>query len=92
VWLPESDIELKEAQVWYERVNPDLAIRFALAVEETLENISASPLRFPLVHKGRRRAIVSRFPYGIYFEIKETSIVVIACFHAHRDPKHWQMR
>ena len=26
-WLPEAEYELKEAQAWYQRLNPDLAVR-----------------------------------------------------------------
>ena len=33
VWLPEADAELKEALARYESVRPDLARRFAEAVE-----------------------------------------------------------
>jgi plasmid stabilization system protein ParE len=35
---------------------------------------------------------VRRFPYGIFFLLKETRIVVIACFHGRRNPRHWQLR
>ena len=35
---------------------------------------------------------VRRFPYGIFFELQQSRILVIACFHGSRDPKHWQAR
>ena len=92
VWLPEAAADLQEAQVWYESIRPDLGIRFAIALEETIEAIAASPLRFAEVHKGRRRAGVRRFPYGVFFQVEDKRIVVIACFHGRHDPKRWQMR
>ena len=65
VWLPEADAELKETLARYESIRPELGMRFAEAVEETIEAIVASPLRFAAVDKGRRRAGVRRFPVNI---------------------------
>lgn len=92
VWLPEADAELKETLARYEGISPELGVRFAEAVEETVEAIAAAPLRFAIVDNGRRRAGVRRFPYGIFFLVENTRIVVIACFHGKRNPKHWQLR
>lgn len=92
VWLPEADAELKEAQARYESVRPGLGQRFAEAVADTVEAIAAAPLQFAVIEKERRRAGVRRFPYGIFFLVEETRIVVISCFHGKRHPKHWQLR
>jgi len=92
VWLPEADAELKEARAWYDEIRPELGDRFALAVEMTVEAIAANPLQFPVVHRGRRRAGVRRFPYGIFFEVQDDRIVVFACFHGKRNPKRWRLR
>lgn len=59
---------------------------------DTVEAISAGPLHYVVVEKGRRRAGVRRFPYGLFFIVEESRIVVIACFHGRRSPKHWQLR
>jgi plasmid stabilization system protein ParE len=92
VWLPEAGAELKHARAWYDNIRPELGERFALAVEETVGAIADRPLQFPIVYRGRRRAGVRRFPYGIFFEVQEHRIVVIACFHGKRNPQRWQVR
>jgi plasmid stabilization system protein ParE len=92
VWLPEADAELKHARVWYDNIRPELGERFALAVEETVDAIAEQPLQFPVVYRGRQRAGVRRFPYGIFFELQGHRIVVIACFHGKRNPQRWQVR
>ncbi len=74
VWLPEADAELKEALARYECVRLELAQRFAEAVAETIEKIAAAPLHYAVVEKGRRRAGVRRFPYGIFFLLKERGL------------------
>jgi plasmid stabilization system protein ParE len=92
VWLPEASTELNEAQAWYGSIGTDLGLRFALAVEEAVEIIAANPFRFAKMHGERRRAGVKRFPYGVFFQVEDNRIVVIACFHGRRNPKRWQTR
>ena len=90
VWMSDAAAELRQARAWYDDIRPDLGERFAVAVEAAVEAIAQRPLQFPVVHRGRRRAGVRRFPYGIFFEVRENGIVVIACFHAKRDPRRWR--
>jgi plasmid stabilization system protein ParE len=90
--MPEAVEELQQARAWYDNVRPSLGERFALAVDATVEAIAERPLQFPVVHRGRRRAGVRKFPYGIFFEVQVERIVVIACFHAKRNPRRWQTR
>jgi plasmid stabilization system protein ParE len=92
VWITEADADLKAALAWYEDIRAELGVRFALAVEAAVEALAQNPMRFPVVYKTRRRPGVRRFPYGIFFEVEEHRIVVIACFHGRRDPKRWQIR
>jgi len=92
VWIPEADADLREARKWYEDIRRQLGERFVLAVEATIDAIAGNPLQFPVVYRGRRRAGVRRFPYGIFFEVQEQRIVVIACFHGRRNPSRWRSR
>lgn len=90
--MPEANKDLLEARAWYANIRPELGERFALTVAATVEAITEHPLQFPLVHRSTRRAGVRRFPYGIFFEVQEHRIVVIACFHGRRNPTRWQAR
>ncbi len=92
VWLTEADNELKEAMARYDSIRPELAQRFAEAVVDAVARMADAPLHYAVVDKGRRRAGVHRFPYGLYFVVEETRIVVIGCFHGRREPRHWQSR
>ena len=92
VWIPEANEDLLEARAWYDNVRRDLGDRFALAVEERLKEIAQHPMQFPIVYRSLRRAGVRRFPYGIFFEVHEQMIVVVACFHGRRNPRRWQRR
>jgi plasmid stabilization system protein ParE len=92
VWTPDANEDLLDARGWYDNIRPELGERFALAVEATLAAIAERPLQFAVVYRNRRRAGVRRFPYGIFFELQEHRIVVIACFHGRRNPRRWQSR
>jgi toxin ParE1/3/4 len=91
-WIPEANEDLLDARAWYDNIRLQLGHRFALAVEATITAIAEHPVQFPVVYRGRRRAGVRRFPYGIFFEVQEHRIVVIACFHGKRDPRRWELR
>jgi hypothetical protein len=56
-------------------------VHLALAIARTVEAIQKNPLRFPVVGKNLRRSWVRRSPYGIFFEVADHWIAVIACFH-----------
>lgn len=84
--------ELIDAQDWYEGEAPGLGRRLRAEIDAAIERMSATPLQFPVVHKNVRRARLSRFPYMLFFVIEGDLLLVIACFHASRDPRQWQQR
>jgi hypothetical protein len=51
-----------------------------------------NPRQFPIVYKNASRAVLRRFPYSLFFVMDGDELLVIACFHASRDPSHWQRR
>ena len=92
VFRPQADQEVQSARQRYEEQRPGLGIEFANAIDEVVERISSNPLAFPIVHSEIRRAVVRRFPYGIYFRVLEDQIVVTAVMHGRRHPRRWQGR
>jgi hypothetical protein len=84
--------ELREARNWYEREGPGLGHRFVEAVDLLLTGIEENPMRFPVVHREVRRAIVPRFPYGVFFVVQPESVLVIGVVHLHRHPDTWKRR
>jgi plasmid stabilization system protein ParE len=85
--------ELIQAQDWYEREATGLGGRFRAAIDVLTERMSANPLQFPVVFKNVRRALLRRFPYSLFFVIDDDdTLLVIACFHASRNPSRWQSR
>ena len=89
---PEAEAELAEAFGWYEQQNPGLGAEFLRSADAALQSILRAPQQYPRVHKAIRRALVRRFPYGVFFIEEGDRIVVLAVFHARRNPKHWRDR
>ncbi|MGH8245165.1 MAG: hypothetical protein ACREUU_01890 [Gammaproteobacteria bacterium] len=48
--------------------------------------------QFPIVSQSFRRAILHRFPFGVFFTLEAQLATVMAITHLHRDPKQWQRR
>jgi hypothetical protein len=54
--------------------------------------IEEGALQFPIVTTDIRRAILRRFPFGIFFIVENESATVLAVTHLHRHPASWQGR
>jgi len=92
--------DLEEAKNWYERRRKGLGGEFQTFLEETLDRLAETPLRFapislriaPIRHEVRC-ARMRRFPYGVYYYVfREETVVVLAVAHHSRDPEHWMKR
>ena len=86
---PEAESEISEAFRWYEDKNEGLGSEFMRALDASLSHIQRNPMAYAVIHKQMRRALLRRFPYSVIYLIEGGKIVVLACFHASRDPKQW---
>jgi toxin ParE1/3/4 len=86
----EAERDLDQAYNWYNVKVPGLGSDFLVAVERALESIQANPERFPIVYRKVQRALLRRFPYGIFFVTDGDQIAVLAVMHTARDPDKWR--
>jgi plasmid stabilization system protein ParE len=90
---PEAEADLSEAYQWYEKRVAGLGEQFLLSLDATMASIEREPQLYPVVHKGIvRRALLRRFPFGVYFIDGERSVSVIGVVHAKRNPRVWRSR
>ena len=89
---PEAEAELEDAFLWYERQIAGLGNQFLLSVDAVINSIRRNPRQYPVVYKNIHRALTRRFPYQIFFTVKDMYVVIIAVFHGMRDPSVWQNR
>jgi plasmid stabilization system protein ParE len=88
----EADRDLTAAASWYEQQRAGLGHEFLDEALATFKLVAEQPLRYPAVHRDTRRALMTRFPFGIYFRIEQSQIVVVAVIHGSRHPHRWQSR
>ena len=88
----EAEFELFDATLWYETEQEGLGFEFDSEVHATLNRIALGPKQFPILSRDIRRAVVDRFPYGVFFVDFEDEISVIGIVHLHRDPETWKLR
>jgi len=89
---PEAELDVLHAASWYDRGRESLGSEFVNELRATFARIEAGPLRFPLVFGNFRRALLHRFPFGVFFVVEEDRATVLAVMHLHRDPNAWQKR
>lgn len=92
VLRPEAEFEITEAYVWYEGQATGLGEEFLRTVDACFAAIQRNPTSYSLIYKEVRRALLRKFPYCIFYIIESETVVILACFHARRDPKQWQDR
>ena len=89
---PAAAADIEDAFHWYEGQQANLGGEFLDELNAVLTNLESHPQQYPVIHRETRRALVARFPYGIFYRIYGNEIVVVACLHARRNPKKWQGR
>ena len=89
---PEAEQDLADAAAWYEEQRQGLGHEFLDEVLTMLSSIAETPLMYPNVHRNTRRAVIHRFPFGVYFREESATIVVVAVMHGSRNPRRWKSR
>ncbi|HEY5896718.1 MAG TPA: type II toxin-antitoxin system RelE/ParE family toxin [Burkholderiales bacterium] len=86
---PRAESDLRSAFEWYERRQRGLGREFLATVGRRLDEVQAFPEAHPIVYRNIRRAVVSRFPYVIFYIVRPATIAVLAILHHARNPAHW---
>jgi plasmid stabilization system protein ParE len=92
VLAPRAVHELRSVARWYDRQRPGLSVDFLQALDDTFAQVREGPTRFRAVRGEVRRALVTRFPYGVFFVEDAARVVVLAVLHSRRDPRRWPSR
>lgn len=84
--------DVRSAARWYELQRTGLGREFVSEVDGVLNRVSENPFQYQALHRELRRAIVHRFPYGVFYRIQGRRIVVFCVMHLHQDPVVWRSR
>jgi len=86
-FLPEVEEDVISGYAWYESKAPGLGEEFLRMFYACATELPRNPLLFQKIYGNFRRRLLRRFPYAIYFIVKDKDIIVFALFHCARDPR-----
>ena len=89
---PEARAEVAEAAKWYDAREQGLGRDFLRAFRAGTDVLRRNPFLYQIVFEDMRRVLLRRFPYGVFYEIHGSDVVVLGCMHEARDPEVWQKR
>ncbi len=89
---PEAENDLSFAYDWYDKQQAGLGRDFILEFSACMDRISDSPHLYSELYRGIRRALVRRYPYGIYYVVTGNDINVLAVIHLAMQPVRWKKR
>jgi toxin ParE1/3/4 len=87
-----AESELNEAATYYARARPGLGDAFIAEVQYAVDTVVAAPLAGQAVDGDVRWMLVRRFPYCVYYRIRDDHIRILAIGHQKRRPFYWRGR
>lgn len=91
-FLQSAEAEFVEVVAYYNLQSEGLGFEFAAEVKRTLGRIVQYPDAWPVLSKRARRCRTSRFPYGIIYQVRGETILIVALMHLHKHPDSWKSR
>lgn len=89
---PDAEADIAAAYDWYEERRDGLGREFLAEVSTVIDAVRSDPLQFPAIFRTLRRALVHRFPYGVFFVARTDTIIVVAAMHLARNPRRVHRR
>jgi plasmid stabilization system protein ParE len=89
---PDAEQDLADAAMWYEEQRPGLGQEFLDEALATFSAIAERPLACAAIYGLLRRALLHRFPFGVFYLADGDGAVVVGVFHGSRHPRHWRRR
>jgi len=86
-FLPEVEEDAIGGHGWYETKSPGLGEEFLRMLYACAGDVSRNPQLYRKVYGEFRRCLLRRFPFAIYFMIKDDQVIITGLFHCARDPR-----
>ncbi len=88
----DAETDVADAAAWYENQSAGLGAEFLDEILATCNSIAENPQMYPVLHRDTRRAVIHKFPFGLYFRVENGLVTIVAVMHGSRDPNKWQKR
>ncbi len=81
-------LEIEESKEYYNLQKETLGDEFKRDIQSAIDNIKKSPNLYPNISENIKRTLLHRFPFSIFYTIKEDTILILAVAHQHRRPRY----
>ena len=87
IYKAAAEAEIEEAYVAYETARLGLGDEFLEELARIEGHLGVNPALYQRVDGDMRRAVLRRFPYGLFYVVDGEQVTVLGCLHLHRDPR-----
>ena len=92
VFLAPAQSEFMDAISYYNIQSEGLGYEFAAEVRRTIERIIQYPKAWFKLSKRTHRCRTNRFPYGVIYQVRAETLLIVAVMHLSREPQTWKSR
>jgi plasmid stabilization system protein ParE len=83
---------MDEGYLWYDGRRSGLGVELLSEFLGAVQRVQENPLLYPAVDGHIHRALLRRFPYGVFYEFTDAEVTVLAFFHGKRQPMSWKAK
>ena len=87
VFLFAADSDIQRAYDFYESCREGQGTIFMLHLDAVLTHLRAFPEIGPVYSGVYRRLLIPRFPYGVFYTVEQTRIIICGVIDLRQDPK-----
>lgn len=88
IYHPAAEAEVVAAARFYEQVSRRLGVEFLDEFERSIRMILESPTRWRILNRDKRRCLMKRFPYGLYYRIAGDEVRMLVVKHHSQHPDY----
>jgi plasmid stabilization system protein ParE len=84
---PLASSDIRHVYFWYEEKKEHLGQDFMIILTAVFNKLSQNPSLHSIYYKDLRMAVLERFPYSIFYFIKNERISILRVLHQRRNLK-----
>ena len=91
-FTPDALSDMREHNSWYERKRLGLGVRFSDSVSEQVKLLIEAPELYRIYYRNIRRCSIRNFPYEIFYQLVDETVVILAVHGVRQDPEQIKSR
>lgn len=84
-----AKVDYDEARTYYSSIDSKVVARFQSDISASIERIINFPTLYPNVNARVKKCVAAKFPFTVFYTLKEDVIVILAIANHHKNPKSY---